>query len=76
MKDYERCIETTLQAIEIGVENRADFTMRAKSYARVARAYHAQGKVCLLCYGLVLISFIPAIELCAVCLRCGDTESA
>jgi len=41
MKDFENCIKTTLQAVEIGIENRADYTIRAKAYARIARAHLA-----------------------------------
>jgi len=44
-KDFESSINTTLEAIEVGIENRADYTVRAKALARVARAYLALDKL-------------------------------
>lgn len=38
-KDYQKCIEECQQAIEVGRENRADFKLMAKAYARMAGAY-------------------------------------
>lgn len=38
-KDYHKCIEVCKQAIEVGRENRADFKLIAKAYARMAGAY-------------------------------------
>lgn len=38
-KDYQKCIEECQQAIEVGRENRADFKLIAKAYARMAGAY-------------------------------------
>lgn len=38
-KDYEKCIELCLEAVELGKQNRAPFEDRAKAYTRAARAY-------------------------------------
>lgn len=38
-KEYHKCIEECKQAIEVGRENRADFKLMAKAYARMAGAY-------------------------------------
>lgn len=38
-KEYQKCIEECSQAIEVGRENRADFKLMAKAYARMAGAY-------------------------------------
>ncbi|KAL3226912.1 hypothetical protein MRX96_024425 [Rhipicephalus microplus] len=38
-KDYQKCIAECNQAIEVGRENRADFKLIAKAYARMAGAY-------------------------------------
>ncbi|RWS09046.1 stress-induced-phosphoprotein 1-like protein [Dinothrombium tinctorium] len=39
LKDYENCVKTCEKAIEVGRENRADFKIIAKAYARMANAY-------------------------------------
>ena len=41
MKEYQQSIDTTLAAVEIGIEHQAEYSLRAKAYARVARAYIA-----------------------------------
>lgn len=38
-KDYETCIEQCQKAVEIGRENRADFKLIAKAFARIGNAY-------------------------------------
>lgn len=38
-KDYQKCITECNEAIEVGRENRADFKLIAKAYARMAGAY-------------------------------------
>ncbi|CAG2109209.1 unnamed protein product [Medioppia subpectinata] len=40
LKDYEECIKQCDKAIEVGRENRQDYTIIAKAYARMANAYH------------------------------------
>mmetsp|Transcript_17534 Transcript_17534/g.24729 ORF Transcript_17534/g.24729 Transcript_17534/m.24729 type:complete len:589 (-) Transcript_17534:83-1849(-) len=43
MKNYDKCIEACMQAVEVGKENRADFEDRAKALTRCAKAYHKKG---------------------------------
>lgn len=38
-KDYDQCIKTGLEAIEVGREHRADFKLVARAFARVGNAY-------------------------------------
>jgi stress-induced-phosphoprotein 1 len=40
MKEYDQCIEQCDKAVEIGRENRADYKLIARSYSRMATAYH------------------------------------
>ncbi|CAB3369244.1 Hypothetical predicted protein [Cloeon dipterum] len=42
-KEYEKCIEQCKKAVEIGRENRADFKLIAKSFARAGNAYKRLG---------------------------------
>ncbi len=42
-KNYDACIETCLQAVEVGKANHASFEERAKAYARCAKAYQQKG---------------------------------
>jgi len=39
MKQYEKCIEVCLRALEIGEENRADYKIKAKALRRIGDAY-------------------------------------
>ena len=39
MKNYQECIDKCLAAVELGRENRADFKLIAKAFARVGNAY-------------------------------------
>eukprot|EP00042_Codosiga_hollandica_P056623 m.819433 g.819433 ORF g.819433 m.819433 type:complete len:617 (+) comp59392_c0_seq2:1050-2900(+) len=45
LKDFDACIKAGLEASDIGSENRADFTLRAKAFTRVAKAYLEQDKL-------------------------------
>jgi tetratricopeptide (TPR) repeat protein len=38
--NYEECIKTCESAIEIGRENKAEYTIIAKAFARIGNAYH------------------------------------
>lgn len=42
-KEYEKCIAECEKAIEVGRENRADFKLIAKSFARIGNAYRRMG---------------------------------
>ena len=41
-KNYDKCIETALRAVEVGEANKASFETLGKAYARAGKA--AQGK--------------------------------
>jgi len=43
-KKYEDCIKECLDAIELGRENRADFKLISKAFARIANAYRKMGE--------------------------------
>ena len=42
-KNYEECIATCMQAIEVGKQYRAPFEDRGKAYTRAAKAYQKKG---------------------------------
>eukprot|EP00039_Didymoeca_costata_P013945 m.218691 g.218691 ORF g.218691 m.218691 type:complete len:333 (-) comp15905_c1_seq5:115-1113(-) len=42
MKEFDKCIEACKKAEEVGMENRGDFKVIAKCYARMAKAYTAK----------------------------------
>ncbi|KAL7527455.1 hypothetical protein ACHAXR_001970, partial [Thalassiosira sp. AJA248-18] len=42
-KKYDECIESCLQAVEVGKANRAPFEDRAKAFTRCAKAYQKKG---------------------------------
>jgi stress-induced-phosphoprotein 1 len=42
-KEYEKCVEKSMEAIEVGKAGRAPFEERAKAYTRAARAYQKLG---------------------------------
>jgi len=42
---YDDCILTCLKAVEIGREHRADYSLVAKAYARIASCYTKQDKI-------------------------------
>lgn len=44
-KDYDACIETCMNAFEIGKDNRAPYEERAKVLTRCGRAYHKKGDI-------------------------------
>jgi len=43
-KEYDTCIATCEKAAEVGMENRVDYKVLAKAYARAAKAYHQKGE--------------------------------
>ncbi|CAK4068225.1 unnamed protein product [Aphanomyces euteiches] len=43
MGDYAKCIENCKKAVEVGREHRAEYSLVAKAYARIATAYLKQG---------------------------------
>ncbi|KAK2708949.1 hypothetical protein QYM36_014541 [Artemia franciscana] len=42
-KDYDKCIDTCIKAVDIGRENKADFKLIAKAYARIGNAARKLG---------------------------------
>eukprot|EP01052_Picozoa_sp_SAG31_P004011 SAG31_NODE_161_length_21899_cov_16.832844_11_plen_350_part_00 len=42
LKDYDKAIEESKAAVELGKEKRADFSLMAKAYARIGNAYAVQ----------------------------------
>lgn len=45
MKDYEKCIAECEQAVDVGRDNRADYKVVAKAYARIAKAHQLNGNL-------------------------------
>ncbi|RQM25183.1 hypothetical protein B5M09_000762 [Aphanomyces astaci] len=44
LKDYDQCIVQCKKAVEVGREYRADYSLIAKAYVRIATAYIKQGE--------------------------------
>jgi len=44
-KEYDASIATCEKAAEVGMENRVDFKVLAKAYARAGKAYHQKGEL-------------------------------